>query len=215
MSLVGGLIPVGGDRPSSTGRGGGSKKSSGFDDFDDLLDAPVKKTTNKSSKGKKGKKKSSSRKSFDSDQSYDDPDSPGGGLSPHYGNSFEKDDFLKMDLPRGVGEGDLDDSILGGLMGGPPKASKSLVRTNPVTETTNTSKPSSIPNYSETKKDPEVAPLTNYSEIEPIQRPPTNVGRRRVARDWSENTGGDDILDSLSAPIGSKPQTGMQELTPM
>jgi hypothetical protein len=112
---------------------GGKKANihSGFDDFDDLLAAPTTKNTKKSkSKSKKTKKKSSQRKSFDSDQSYDldEPDSPGGALSPHY--SMERDDFLKMDLPRGVGDGDLDDSILGGLMGGPPKPIKSTARSD-------------------------------------------------------------------------------------
>ena len=80
MSLTGGLIPVGGERSSSTGRGNGTKKSSGFDDLDDLLDAPVKKkTTNKSShshshslshssKGKKTKNKNSLRKNYNSDE---------------------------------------------------------------------------------------------------------------------------------------------------
>jgi hypothetical protein len=110
---------------------GGKKANihSGFDDFDDLLDAPVKNTKKGKSKSKKVKKKSNNqRKSFDSDQSYDldEPDSPGGALSPHY--SMERDEFLKMDLPRGVGDGDLDDSILGGLMGGPPKSIKSTIR---------------------------------------------------------------------------------------
>jgi hypothetical protein len=93
------------------------------------LDAPVSKKSTKS-KTKKVKKKSNSRRSFDSDQShdFDEPDSPGGALSPHYGNSMEKDDFMKMDLPRGVGDGDLDDSILGGLMGGPSKPKTNVVR---------------------------------------------------------------------------------------
>jgi hypothetical protein len=107
-----------------------ASKIGGFDEFDDLLDAPVSKKTNKS-KNKKVKKKSNNRRGFDSDQSndnFDEPDSPGGALSPHYGNSMEKDDFLKMDLPRGVGDGDLDDSILGGLMGGPSRPKTTVVR---------------------------------------------------------------------------------------
>lgn len=116
-----------------------------FDDFDNLLDEPIR--NNKKNKNKKIKnKKNAQRKNFDSDQSYDnfdEPDSPGGGLSPHFGNSLEKDEFLKMELPRGVGDGDLDDSILGGLMGGPPKASKGIVRPNTTTTTTTTS--SSLP----------------------------------------------------------------------
>lgn len=121
--------------------------SSGFDDFDDLLDAPIRnnKKNNKNNKSnnnnKKSKKKTGRGKNFDLDQSYDnfdEPDSPGGILSPNYGNSMEKDEFLKMDLPRGVGDGDLDDSILGGLMGGPPKASKGIIRPNNTTNTTST-----------------------------------------------------------------------------
>lgn len=107
-----------------------SSTFSGFDEFDDLLDAPVKNTKKGKGKSKKTKKKSSSKKSFDSDQSYDnldEPDSPGGALSPHYGNSMERDDFMKLDMPRGLGDGDLDDSILGGLMGGPPKSLKSKI----------------------------------------------------------------------------------------
>ena len=107
-----------------------TKIPSSFDDFDDLLASSSTKNPKKSkSKPKKVKKKSSNpRKSFDSDQSYDfdEPDSPGGALSPHY--SMERDEFLKMDLPRGVGDGDLDDSILGGLMGGPPKSIKPTTR---------------------------------------------------------------------------------------
>lgn len=113
---------------------GGKKTNipSSFDDFDDLLASTTSSSTKNpkksKSKSKKVKKKSNPRKSFDSDQSYDfdEPDSPGGALSPHY--SMERDEFLKMDLPRGVGDGDLDDSILGGLMGGPPKSMKPTTR---------------------------------------------------------------------------------------
>lgn len=117
--------------PLASVTGKKSTLSSGFDEFDDLLDAPVSSKNNSKknkTKNKKSKKKSNSRKSYDSDdQSYDnldEPDSPGGTLSPHYGNSMERDEFLKIDMPRGVGDGDLDDSILGGLMGGQPKPSK-------------------------------------------------------------------------------------------
>jgi hypothetical protein len=109
----------------SLGRTKSAPVSSGFDDFDDLLNAPTR-TSKKSSKSKKGsKKKSSSKKKFNIDDS-DDFGSPAskassGPLSP-FGDSFEHDVFGGIEPPRGTGAADLDDSILGGLLSGPSKA---------------------------------------------------------------------------------------------
>jgi hypothetical protein len=53
--------------------------------------------------------------------------------------------------------------------------------------------------------------ITEVTENEPILRPPTIAGRRRVARDWTAAPEKDDILDSLSTPVLPKPQNGRSE----
>jgi hypothetical protein len=57
----------------------------------------------------------------------------------------------------------------------------------------------------EKQHQPVMNPIT---EDEPILRPPTIAGRRRVARDWTAVTEKDDILDSLSTPVLPKTQNG-------
>lgn len=110
----------------SLGRTKSAPVSGGFDDLDDLLNAPSR--TSKKSKSKKvSKKKGSSKKKFNVDDSCDfgSPASKGsssGPLSPNLGDSFEHDAFRGIEPPRGTGAADLDDSILGGLFSGPSKA---------------------------------------------------------------------------------------------
>ena len=109
--------------------------SGGFDDFDDLLNASSRPSTkkSKSKSSVKRNKKSSSKKKFNVDDSGDFGSPASGGalhspLSPNLGDSFDNDVFSGINPPRGTGTADLDDSILGGLLGGPSKPTRGVAR---------------------------------------------------------------------------------------
>jgi hypothetical protein len=93
-----------------------SKANDGFDDmFDDLLDAPAPTKTKKSKSKSKSKKSSKSSKKTSKNSDYDYGDRP---LSPNLGNSMDDINFdapVTFAAPSNIEEGDLDDSILGGM----------------------------------------------------------------------------------------------------
>ena len=97
-------------------------KDVGFDqDFyamlDEMLEAPTRKSRSKSSKSKKKKSSSSHRSRSAYDSPASSPTKSDVPLSPHLEESVDDTTFF----PRNVAAADLDDSILGGLMGGGKK----------------------------------------------------------------------------------------------